>query len=114
MCDFFVSMTFIYIFVSGVGMLCFNRRFGCMDKTGIIDIKFIEDIFDAIDVDSKSLGFKPYLYVSTPMYRKFKRALDYVYRFDITGLIHCLKKNNIYLNILFIHVSSKTFSYSSF
>lgn len=89
---FFVSVTFILISVSGVGMLCFNRRFGCMDKTSIIDVKFIEDIFDAVDVDGKSLGFKPYLYVSTPLYRKFKRAIDHVYRFDITRLIHCFKK----------------------
>lgn len=78
-----------------VGMLCFNRRFGCMDKTGIIDIKFIEDIFDAVDVDSKSLGFKPYLYVSTPMYRKFKRALDHVYsvfQVEIKNALSTLEK----------------------
>lgn len=82
----------IYIFVLGVGMFCFNWWFGCMDKMGIIDIKFIEDIFDVIDVDSKSFGFKLYFYVLILMYRKFKRVLDYVYRFDIIGLIYCLKK----------------------
>lgn len=85
-----------------------------MDKMGIIDIKFIEDIFDVIDVDSKSFGFKLYFYVLILMYRKFKRVLDYVYRFDIIGLIYCLKKNNIYLNIFFIYVLSKIFSYFFF
>lgn len=85
-----------------------------MDKMGIIDIKFIEDIFDVIDVDSKSFGFKLYFYVLILMYRKFKRVLDYVYRFDIIGLIYCLKKNNINLNIFFIYVLSKIFSYFFF
>lgn len=85
-----------------------------MDKMGIIDIKFIEDIFDVIDVDSKSFGFKLYFYVLILMYRKFKRVLDYVYRFDIIGLIYCFKKNNIYLNIFFIYVLSKIFSYFFF
>ncbi|XP_034335699.2 probable cytochrome P450 49a1 [Magallana gigas] len=62
-----------------VGMLCFNRRFGCLDKKSIIDITLLEDMFDAIDKDLRSIVFKPYIYVSTPLYRQFKKAADHLF-----------------------------------
>lgn len=83
----FLCLNDICNFLSGVGMLCFNRRFGCLDKKSIIDIKLLEDMFDAIDKDLRSIVFKPYIYVSTPLYRQFKKAADHLFRLDFTCLI---------------------------
>lgn len=78
-----------------VGMLCFNRRFGCLDKDSIINIKLLEDLFDGIDRDSKNIGFKPYVYFSTPLYRKFKKAADHIlsiFQSEIKNALSTLEK----------------------
>ncbi|XP_062614817.1 probable cytochrome P450 49a1 isoform X2 [Saccostrea cucullata] len=62
-----------------VGMLCFNRRLGCLKNKPVIDINLLEDLFDAIDKDLKGMGFKPYRFFNTPLYRKFKQGADHIH-----------------------------------
>jgi hypothetical protein len=65
----------------GVGMLCFNRRLGCLDKEPILSIRLVDESFEAMDQDLKSIsGVKFYRYFPTPLYRKFERAADHIYK----------------------------------
>ena len=64
----------------GLGMLCFNTRLGCLDGTANLD--FVEDLgifFRSIDETGRHV--KPYRYFRTPLYNKFERAADNMYRY---------------------------------
>ncbi|XP_061169293.1 probable cytochrome P450 49a1 [Saccostrea echinata] len=75
-----------------VGMLCFNRRLGCLEDKPVIDINLLEDLFDAIDRDLKGMGFKPYRFFTTPLYRKFKRGADHIHGVCETEIKGALEK----------------------
>lgn len=70
---------FVFVFSVGTGMLCFNKRFGCIEGGSILNIKYLEDIFDATDKDVRSFGLQLYRFFPTPLYRKFERAADHLF-----------------------------------
>ena len=64
----------------GLGMLCSNTRLGCLDGTANLD--FVEDLgifFRSIDESGRYI--KLYRYFRTPLYNKFERAADNMYRY---------------------------------
>ncbi|XP_061169292.1 probable cytochrome P450 49a1 isoform X2 [Saccostrea echinata] len=71
--------TLVNYATESLGMLCFNRRLGCLDDRSVIDINLLEDMFDAIDRDFKSFGLKLYRFFNTPLYKKFKSAADQIH-----------------------------------
>ncbi|XP_061169532.1 probable cytochrome P450 12d1 distal, mitochondrial [Saccostrea echinata] len=76
------------------GMLCFNKRLGCIEGASVLDNNHLNDIFEACDQDLKRLGPSFYKYVSTPLYRKFERAADQLFgvtNTEIQGAIDKLK-----------------------
>ncbi|XP_062589247.1 probable cytochrome P450 49a1 [Saccostrea cucullata] len=73
-------------------MLCFNRRLGCLHDKPVINITLLEDLFDAIDRDLKSIGIKPYRFFNTPLYRKFKKGADHIHSICQTEIKSALKK----------------------
>ncbi|XP_061175602.1 probable cytochrome P450 49a1 [Saccostrea echinata] len=71
--------TLVNYATESVGMLCFNRRLGCLCDVPIIDINLLEDMFEAIFIDYNYQGVKLYKYFETPFYKKFERAADHLY-----------------------------------
>ncbi|XP_061169294.1 probable cytochrome P450 49a1 [Saccostrea echinata] len=84
--------TLVNYATESVGMLCFNRRLGCLHDKPVIDITLLEDLFDAIDRDLKSIGIKPYRFFNTPLYRKFKKGADHIHSICQTEIKSALKK----------------------
>ncbi|XP_078336412.1 putative cytochrome P450 49a1 [Crassostrea virginica] len=71
--------TLVRFTTESIGMLCFNTRLGCLDGTANLD--FVEDLgifFRSIDETGRHV--KPYRYFRTPLYNKFERAADNMYR----------------------------------
>jgi hypothetical protein len=67
-----------HIFV-GTGMLCFNKRLGCIDSVSVLDSQCLDDIFDVINRDLNKRGPALYKYISTPLYQKFEKAADQLF-----------------------------------
>lgn len=71
--------TLINFTTESVGMLCFNRRLGCLDGTSNLD--FVEDLgtfFRGLDETGQHV--KPYKYFKTPRYKTFAKAADNMYK----------------------------------
>lgn len=73
------------------GMLCFNKRFGCIEGGSILDIKYLEDIFDATDKDVRSFGLQLYRLFPTPLYRKFERAADHLFGIANVAIVDAIQ-----------------------
>lgn len=67
------------VVTESTGMLCFNKRLGCLEGASVIDSAYLDDIFEASEKDLKRFGPGLYRYISTPLYRKFERAADYIF-----------------------------------
>lgn len=67
------------LFSKGTGMLCFNKRLGCLEGVSVIDSAYLDDIFEASEKDLKRFGPGLYKYISTPLYRQFEKAADHIF-----------------------------------
>lgn len=56
-----------------MGMLCFNRRLGCLQGQSPISMEDLNTIFTSTAEAGKF--FKPYKYFRTPFYRRFEKAV---------------------------------------
>ncbi|XP_048752205.2 probable cytochrome P450 12b2, mitochondrial isoform X2 [Ostrea edulis] len=71
--------TLVNFTTESIGMLCFNKRLGCLEGTS--KLEFVEDLgtfFQGIDETKRHL--KLYRYFETPLYKKFSKAADNLYR----------------------------------
>nr|XP_022337864.1 probable cytochrome P450 CYP44 isoform X2 [Crassostrea virginica] len=61
-----------------VGMLCFNRRLGCLENQSPISTSDLNTIFTSTAEAGRI--FKPYKYFRTPFYRRFEKAVLKLHR----------------------------------
>lgn len=66
---------------SGMGMLCFNRRLGCLQGQSPISMEDLNTIFTSTAEAGKF--FKPYKYFRTPFYRRFEKAVLKLHWYDV-------------------------------
>ncbi|XP_022341525.2 putative cytochrome P450 49a1 [Crassostrea virginica] len=84
--------TLVNYATESVGMLCFNRRMGCLDNVSVIDIKLLDDLFECIHEDLNNTGIKFHLYFPTPLYRKLERAADHLFGICRVEINRALKR----------------------
>lgn len=80
------------VVTESTGMLCFNKRLGCLEGASVTDSKYLDDIFEASEKDLKRFGPSLYKYISTPLYRKFERAADHIFGVANAELIEATGK----------------------
>lgn len=66
---------------AGMGMLCFNRRLGCLQGQSPISMEDLNTIFTSTAEAGKF--FKPYKYFRTPFYRRFEKAVLKLHWYDV-------------------------------
>lgn len=66
---------------AGMGMLCFNRRLGCLQGQSQISMEDLNTIFTSTAEAGKF--FKPYKYFRTPFYRRFEKAVLKLHWYDV-------------------------------
>ena len=72
-------------YLSGVGMLCFNRRLGCLENQSPISTTDLNTIFTSI-AEARRI-FKPFKYFRTPFYQRFEKAVLKLHRYGFKELI---------------------------
>ncbi|XP_056011294.1 sterol 26-hydroxylase, mitochondrial-like [Ostrea edulis] len=66
--------TLVSVSTECVGMLCFNRRLGCLDGQSIVNMEDLNTIFTSTAEAGRF--FKPYKYFRTPFYKRFEKAVQ--------------------------------------
>ena len=74
-----VKIFWLISYLSGVGMLCFNRRLGCLENQSPISETDLNTIFTSTAEAGRI--FKPYKYFRTPFYRRFEKAVLKLHRY---------------------------------
>ncbi|XP_062591942.1 probable cytochrome P450 CYP44 [Saccostrea cucullata] len=65
--------TLVSVATECMGMLCFNRRLGCLEGQPAVSMEDLNTIFTSTAEAGKF--FKPYKYFRTPFYKRFEKAV---------------------------------------
>ncbi|XP_061196657.1 probable cytochrome P450 12d1 proximal, mitochondrial [Saccostrea echinata] len=65
--------TLVSVATECMGMLCFNRRLGCLEGQPVVRMEDLNTIFTSTSEAGKF--FKPYKYFKSPFYKRFEEAV---------------------------------------